>query len=114
MFPFPAIFYLDDEQELCDIIDEYCAISNIHSSTFTDPEIALAACKHSPPQLFFIDYRLADTTGDEVALRVPDGVLKILVTGDLTTPDLKNFDSVLKKPFYYKQFVEFITQYTSQ
>lgn len=99
-----SIFYLDDEQDLCDIVKEYCALGNISVTTFADSEAAIAACKETPPRIFFIDYRLTDTVGIEVARQVPAGIIKILVTGELAMPELQLFDHVLKKPFQYKQF----------
>lgn len=106
----PTIFYLDDEQGLCDIVGQYCALANFSVSTFVDAETALDACKQSPPQIFFIDYRLTNTVGDEVAIKVPDDIIKILVTGELTIPRIEAFDFVLKKPFQYKQFKNLVSE----
>ncbi len=44
-----------------------------------------------PPDIMFIDYRLADTSGDRVARKLDDSIEKILVTGELTLPDKSLF-----------------------
>ncbi len=105
------IYYLDNEQDLCDIVEEYGEIANIAVSTFTNHENAIAACADTEPDILFIDYRLQGITGDKVAQRISDAVTKVLVTGELQPPTLAGFSSVLAKPFDLKDFLEIITKY---
>lgn len=93
------IFYLDDEFHLCEIFREYMEFAGYEVQTFTDSTKAIASCAANPPAMIFIDYRLADATGGEVAEQLAAEITKVLVTGELTMPRVKNFDYLMAKPY---------------
>ena len=93
------IYYLDDEPALCSIFEHSFASDEINIKTFTNAAEAIAACEASPPKAIFIDMRLEDTTGNQVAEKISDSVLKYLVTGDLVNTSDYPFEDVLFKPF---------------
>lgn len=63
-------------------VDKF-ASGEIAVETFTDGEKAITAINASIPDLVFLDYRLPETTGEAVALRLNSAILKTLITGDL-------------------------------
>jgi CheY-like chemotaxis protein len=105
------VFYLDDEAALCQIFSEFYAPVYISVETFTDPEISVEACNNETSDAFFIDYRLPGYAGDEVANAVPSEIRKILVTGDLSVPELDQFELVVKKSFNLKADREMLGAY---
>jgi DNA-binding response OmpR family regulator len=105
------VYYLDDEFFLCEIFKEYFSADNIEVKVFTDAREAIAECARVPPDMMFIDYRLADTTGLEVAKKLSDKILKVLVTGELQTPQNDQFIRVIEKPFELRVLSEVITEH---
>ena len=93
------IYYLDDEIALCDIFEEFISDNQTAVKTFSDANQAIEQCKIEPPDVMFIDYRLADTSGDKVASMLDGDIIKVLVTGELTLPDCSLFLDVVSKPF---------------
>lgn len=106
-----TVYYLDDEEDLCEIFSAFLTSLDIEVKTFTDASEAISYISHSPPDLFFIDYRLKDTTGFEVADAINQDVVKILVTGDLVAPEKVGFVDVLNKPFRLKAVASMIQKY---
>jgi DNA-binding NtrC family response regulator len=95
------VFVLDDEVDLCEIFDEFFSSEDVHIRTFTNPDEAIAACHKTTPDIFFIDYRLPNTTGDKVALAVDKNIPKILLTGDLSVNAEYKFDKIMSKPYQF-------------
>lgn len=94
-----SVYYLDDEPALCEIFEAAFASKDIRITTFTVAQDAIDACQDTPPDAIFIDLRLDDTTGDEVASILPDTIIKYLVTGDFINTSDFQFKEVLTKPF---------------
>lgn len=93
------IYYLDDEEDLVNLFKAFIVDENIEVLTFTDASEAIARCQSAPPDLIFIDYRLADTTGDRVASLLDINIEKILLTGELDMAENALFERIIKKPF---------------
>ena len=93
------VYYLDDEADLCAIFEEFIADDDTIVETFLDAGSAILRCAEEPPDLLFIDYRLADTSGDKVAAKVGAHIPKILVTGELEMIDNPIFLSTIAKPY---------------
>lgn len=106
-----TVYYLDDEAELCDVFSAFLSTMDVAVKTFTDAAKAIEYCKHRPPDLFFIDYRLTDTTGGMVAKAISKDIPKILVTGDLLVPEQQLFIDVINKPFRLKNISTVIQKY---
>ena len=93
------VFYLDDEPGLCEIFFDLFSSEKIQITTFSEPETAIKAIKENPPDLLFIDYRLPNTTGDEVALKLNNQIPKFLITGDIFIKTKYNFEKIFSKPY---------------
>jgi len=93
------IYYLDDEPALCRLFQHFLNSDEIKVKTFIDANQAISEANKHPPDIFFIDYRLNGTTGDEVAASVPKDIYKVLVTGDLSLKPKFNFDQKITKPY---------------
>jgi DNA-binding NtrC family response regulator len=93
------VYYLDDELDRCNLFKEFFESDSIQVETFTDAIEAIECCDRSPPDMIFIDYRLADTTGNLVAEVIANDIVKILVTGELEIPNYEMFYEVIAKPF---------------
>jgi len=104
------IYYLDDEAHLCTIFKEFIDSNDIKVTTFTDANEAIAKCIDEPPDLIFIDYRLTDTTGEDVAQLLAESIPKILVTGDLISPGSLLFLRVIHKPYKLAELKKVINQ----
>jgi len=102
------VYYLDDESGLCDVFKEFIESDDIQVVTFTESPPAVSYALENPPDIMFIDYRLADTTGELVARKLDPRIPKILVTGELAAPDTKLFYRVVSKPYRLKQLKEII------
>ena len=93
------IYYLDDEPALCEVFKMVFSSDEINITTFTEAEDAITACFSAEPDAIFIDFRLADTTGDVVAEKLSDTLVKYLVTGDLVNTTTYQFKETITKPF---------------
>lgn len=93
------IVYLDDEPQLTNIFKILFSDTNHQVFTFTREEDALKHCLDTPPDIFFVDYRLEEARGDEVAIQLPKHTRKVLVTGELKVENVDMFDEVIHKPF---------------
>ena len=93
------IFYLDDEQDLCENFKDYFSSNEFNITTFTVPEMAIEAVKKTPPDLIFIDYRLPGMNGDQVALFMDKEIPKYLITGDHLLTTQYGFVGTVSKPY---------------
>lgn len=105
------VMYLDDEPLLCEMFVDNFASLEVSIQTFTDPELAIKAINEENPDLVFLDYRLPQTTGRDVALRLNQAIPKVLVTGDLTVNAIKNFVKVFHKPYDFAEMEALIQSY---
>jgi DNA-binding response OmpR family regulator len=108
------IYYLDDELELLEIFSDLFSSDDVVVTTFSDPKTAIEAIKASPPDLLFLDYRLPNTTGDQVALQIDPKIPKAIVTGDLSVTLEAKFDAKYAKPFSIKEVKAFINLYVDR
>lgn len=106
----PNIIYLDDEVELTHIFKLFFQDSDHNVLTFTDEDAALSHCQQHCPDIVFIDYRLSNMRGDEVAVRLPKEVRKVLVTGDITVENEFLFDAIIKKPFRLAELLSIVDE----
>ena len=95
---FLKIYYLDDEADLCELFADHFSSDNVIITTFVDPKVAMEEIKKNPPDLFFVDYRLPNMTGDEVAKALDPKIPKFLVSGEFSINTDYKFDLILSKP----------------
>jgi DNA-binding NtrC family response regulator len=106
-----TVYYLDDEEDLCSIFNDFFSSNKVKVTGFTDYQLALEAATHCPPDLFFIDYRLPGVNGDDVANQLSEQIPKILVTGDIKVDVSANFLQVISKPYDFNLIQDIIDRY---
>jgi DNA-binding NtrC family response regulator len=105
------IFYIDDEEGICEIFVDYFSSDRVKVFYFMNPLEAIEDAKKNPPHLFFIDYRLPGITGDEVAKKLDPKIPKYLITGDISVKVENIFLKIFPKPFDDKEISEVIQSY---
>ncbi len=93
------IFYLDDEPALLELFSDTFSAPDRVITTFSDPKAAIEAIRHTPPDVLFIDYRLPNHTGDQIAQMLDPGIPKVLMTGDMLVKCSYPFTAVFEKPY---------------
>ncbi len=93
------VVYLDDEPELCEIFTSLFSSDEVEIRAFTDPLLAIAHITKSKPNLFFTDYYLPKTNGEQIAEALGKDIPIVLVSGALDLDCKFRFDAFLKKPF---------------
>lgn len=106
------VYFLDDEPDICSMFADNFADASISIRTFTDPKDALLAARSEPPVLFFIDFRLPGTTGDEVAEQLDPSIPVVLLSGDLDVETKTSFVHKLSKaPFPWREIEDLLARY---
>lgn len=97
------IYYLDDEFDLLSVFEDTFEDTKIEVCGFTDSAKAIESVNSSPPDIFFIDYRLPNITGIEVALQIKAKIPMVLLTADSKIAHdpivTELFSAVFPKPF---------------
>ena len=107
------VVYLDDEPDICEIFKANFESSEVSIKTFVDPLAAVRSIEADRPDLIFLDYRLPDTSGDRVAMRLEGSIPKALITGDLSVRPESDFVRIFYKPFRFSEIEKFIGEYAS-
>ena len=103
------VYILDDEPDICQVFKENFSTSDIGIQTFVDPKTLLEAIRTSPPDLIFLDYRLPNTTGDEVAKSIKILIPMALLTGDFEVNAITNFEKKFhKQPFPWDEIENYL------
>lgn len=97
------VYYLDDEEGLCEIFVDYFSSKDVVVTAFTDPAKIIELSTTSPPDLLFVDYRLPGVTGDQVAKAMAASIPKYLVTGEISVNTEYKFKGVFSKPYNIEQ-----------
>ncbi len=101
------VVYLDDEIGLCKIFKDIYSAPDTEVLTFTDPNEALNAIDENV-DLVLLDYRLPNTTGEDVAAQIKFPVAMALVSGDLSLELSFKFDKVFAKPYDFGEMADFL------
>lgn len=107
------VFYIDDEPDLLDMFYDLFSNTNIHITTFTDPAVALLEIQKNAPDLLFIDYRLPNINGDQIARELSPGLPKFLITGDLNLNCETNFEAIFTKPYQNDDIQKILDKYVA-
>lgn len=106
------IYYLDDEPDLLEMFVDLFSAPDRDIITFSDPKTAIETIQKSPPDILFIDFRLPNITGDQIALMLDPKIPKVLITGDMQVKCVYRFDAIFDKPYREAQVEEMITKLT--
>jgi DNA-binding NtrC family response regulator len=104
------IFYLDDETDLLEMFSDTFSSSERVIATFCDPKTAIAAIRQTPPDILFIDYRLPNYTGDQIAQMLDPKIPKVLISGDMQVKCSYNFVAVFEKPYKASKIEEILAK----
>ena len=102
------IFYLDDEPALLEMFSDTFSADDRVITTFSDPKTAIEAIRKTPPDILFIDYRLPNYTGDQIAQMLDPKIPKVLITGDMHVKCSYNFVAIFEKPYKASQIEEIL------
>jgi DNA-binding response OmpR family regulator len=83
---------------------------DVQIMTFTDPEEGILQIERSTPDLVFLDYRIGNITGDDIAARLANSLVKVLITGDLMVHPKIDFAKIFYKPFSIAEMSQFIQE----
>lgn len=106
------IYYIDDEDGLCENFADYFSSKDVNVTTFGDPKVAIEAIEKNPPDLLFIDYRLPGITGDDVANALDPKLPKFSITGDISVKTKYQFVRVFSKPYSEQEIAEVIQSFS--
>ena len=104
------VLFLDDEPILGENFADEFSSEAVQVDTFTEPKLAIAHAIKYPPDLIFLDYRLPETTGDEVAQLMALGIPRYLLTGDLSVKTKYAFTAIFTKPVDPKNILTVLSQ----
>ena len=104
------IYYLDDEVSLLELFVDTFSLPDREITTFSDPKIAISEIQKNPPDILFIDYRLPNFTGDQIAQMLDPKLPKILITGDLNVKCVYPFIFIFEKPYKPDQIEEVLAK----
>lgn len=104
------VYYVDDEQDLCDIFEELNQSDQLNIKTYVDPFVAVADALKDPPDLVFLDYRLPGITGDKVAAVLNLKVPIYLISGDLNVKTDFIFSRIIGKPVDNSEIQKIISE----
>lgn len=104
------VYYLDDDTELLEMFSDLFSSADVSISVFEDPQKAIDAIKNDPPDVFFVDYRLPNITGDKVVSQIDPSIPRVLITGELNLDCESHFNLVLKKPYKSVQVRDFLDE----
>ncbi len=97
------LVFVDDEEELGELYEEYFVDVGHEVVTFADPLEAEAYLNNNPVDLCFIDYRMPVIDGLELRTRIPATLHCYLLSGELELDCPQGFEGKLQKPIRIEQ-----------
>lgn len=99
---------IDDEPIALSVIGQFCSrYGGISLTAFSDPDEGMKAIAATRPQLVFLDIRIGERNGLEIARRLPEECCLILTTA-FAEYAIEGFEldaaDFLYKPFSYERF----------
>lgn len=99
---------IDDEPMALEVIKNFCQrMENIELDTFTNPLVGIEHVKRTRPELLFLDVKMGEVNGVNLAKEIPQGTFLVFTTAyaqyavdgfDLNAVDF------LHKPFSFSRF----------
>ncbi len=99
---------IDDEPVALRVLEQYCQrIGGIDLKTYTDPVVGMREVKRIAPDLLFLDIRMGEINGVELAREIPKETFLVFTTA-YAQYAVDGFDlgavDFLHKPFAYSRF----------
>ena len=95
------VWVIDDDVAIGEMFVSIFFSENVCIKHFDSPAKTLAE-KNERPDAYFIDYRMPEINGYELAQQLPQGINKYLVTGESSVPQMPEFTDVIFKPYKMK------------
>lgn len=105
------VMYVDDEKELGDIFRDLYSNELVRIHFFDNSKAAIEESKKNLFDLAFLDYRLPEMLGDEVAQKLPVSIPKYLITGELDVVSSYKFIEIISKPTDFTVIKKIIQSY---
>lgn len=97
--PSLKVLFIDDEPDLCEIFVDTFSTPDLSIDAFTNPALAVEACKNRHYDVGFIDFRMPNINGDQLAQKINQNFPIYLVTGESDPKPTFKFSGILPKPF---------------
>ena len=99
---------IDDEPMALEVIKNYCRrMDDMELDTFTNPLVGIEHVKRTHPQLLFLDVKMGEVSGVNLAKEIPQGTFLVFTTAyaqyAIDGFDLNAVD-FLHKPFSFSRF----------
>lgn len=99
---------IDDEPMALEVIKNYCRrMDDMELDTFTNPFVGIEHVKRTHPQLLFLDVKMGEVSGVNLAKEIPQGTFLVFTTAyaqyAIDGFDLNAVD-FLHKPFSFSRF----------
>ncbi len=104
------VLFVDDEKELGGIFEDSFASESVVVHSFVDPLQAIKACQDIHFDIGFLDFRMPQMTGDELAHTLSASFPIYLVTGESEPHPAYAFSGILPKPFDYNRIELIISE----
>ena len=99
---------IDDEPVALSVLVRYCErMGGMELKTYSDPVVGMREVKRAAPDLLFLDIRMGEISGVELAREIPKGTFLVFTTAYAQyAVDGYDLDAVdfLHKPFSYPRF----------
>jgi len=105
------VYYLDDEEDLLPLFQDTFSSPEILIKTFSNVQDFIEAVKKNTPDLVFLDYRLPNTTGLDIATQLSTEIPKALVTGEINLKDTPALKAIFAKPYPIDKIEAFINSF---
>ena len=112
------ILVIDDDRNICNMLDEMLSSDNYHVETFTDSSKAVERFYEHPFDVVITDLKMPDLSGWQVAKKVKEknpSIPVIMITGSKTMYFEKSMadfgvDYVINKPFRMEKILEIVSE----
>ena len=113
------ILVIDDDNNICHMLDEMLSSDNYYVETFTDSPEAVERLYEFPFDVVITDLKMPDLSGWQVAKKVKEknpSIPVIMITGSKTMYYKKSMaefgvDYVLNKPFNVQKILEIVSDF---
>lgn len=115
------ICIVDDHREVTDLLQEYLSHSSISCdvTVFNKPESAIDWLQSSQSQIHILitDFHMGKYTGLDILKASPDGILKIVLSGNINIDEINNLRQrgarFFEKPVPMKTILSEVESYSS-